>query len=89
MRYEIDLAGIYNPDDFYNRLEEYMPLPEYFGRNLDALHDMFTDIATETEIVFTSTREAEVMMSRYMRNLKRLCTAVQKENENLRFTFDA
>ena len=65
-----------------------MELPEYFGYNLDALHDWFTDIGTDTEFCFTGVAEAEVMMSRYMRNLKRLCADVEKENPHMHFTFD-
>ena len=65
-----------------------MELPDYFGYNLDALHDWFTEIGHETEISFTGVAEAEVMMSKYMRNLKRLCAAVEKENEHMKFRFD-
>ena len=88
MKYEIDLRGVYNPDDFYAVLGEQIELPEYFGYNLDALHDMFTDIAADTELRFTGVAEAEVMMSKYMRNLKRLCAAVENENEHMRFHFE-
>ena len=88
MKYKIDLRGVYNPDDFYAVLGEQIELPEYFGYNLDALHDMFTDIAKDTEICFTGVAEAEVMMSKYMRNLKRLCAAVEQENEHMKFEFE-
>ena len=89
MKYEIDMAGLYNPDDLYDRLEEYIELPEYFGRNLDALHDVFSEIAEETEFIFTNVQEAEVMMSKYMRNFKRMCDALQKENTHLHLAFQA
>ena len=88
MKYEINLRGVYNPDDFYGVLGEQIELPEYFGYNLDALHDMFTEIGTDMEIRFVGVAEAEVMMSRYMRNLKRLCSDVEKENSHLKFIFE-
>ena len=88
MKYEFDLKGGYNPDDVYAVRAEQMELPDYFGYNLDALHDWFTEIGHETEISFTGVAEAEVMMSKYMRNLKRLCAAVEKENEHMKFRFD-
>jgi ribonuclease inhibitor len=87
-KHTISLAKLYNPDDFYRELERYIELPPYFGYNLDALHDVFTDIGRDTEITFTDTAEAEVMMSKYMRNLKRMCENCCKENPKLKITFE-
>ncbi|MCR4936779.1 MAG: barstar family protein [Lachnospiraceae bacterium] len=80
MTHTISLSKMYNPDDFYNELEKHVKLPLYFGRNLDALHDFFTDIPEQTEFIFTETSEAEVMMSKYMKNLKRVCKKAAEEN---------
>ena len=87
-KHTISLAKLYNPVDFYRELERYIELPPYFGYNLDALHDVFTDIGRDTEILFTDTAEAEVMMSKYMRNLKRMCENCCKENPKLKITFE-
>lgn len=38
----IDFAEIGDETDFYDQLKEKIPLPEYFGDNLDALYDTIT-----------------------------------------------
>jgi ribonuclease inhibitor len=38
----IDFTDIGDDEDFYTQLKEKLPLPEYFGDNLDALSDVIT-----------------------------------------------
>ena len=41
MRYVIlNGAAVNSRSELYDALERYMDLPDYFGRNLDALHDV-------------------------------------------------
>ena len=41
MRYVIlNGAAVKSRSELYDALERYMDLPDYFGRNLDALHDV-------------------------------------------------
>ncbi len=88
MNYEIDLSGVYNPDDLHEVIAKVLPLPEYYGGNLDALHDVLTDICEDTRISFVNSYEAEVMMPKYMASLKRMCRDTQAENERLAISFD-
>ncbi|CEM34215.1 unnamed protein product [Vitrella brassicaformis CCMP3155] len=41
--YEIDGADFSTLDGFYDALMAAMPLPSWFGRNLDALNDVFRE----------------------------------------------
>ncbi len=41
-RITIDFYDIIDIDDFYMKLGEQLELPEYFGKNLDALYDYLT-----------------------------------------------
>ncbi len=88
MKHTISLSKMYNPDDFYDQLEKYIDIPPYFGRNLEDLRDVLKLISEDTEIVFTDTAEADVMMSKYMKNLKKLCEALCKENDKLSISFE-
>lgn len=46
-----DFNTIRDMDDFYARLQQALPLPSYFGNNLDALFDVITgDWAMPLEI---------------------------------------
>lgn len=47
----IDTRGIGSIDDFYSRLVAAWDLPDWFGRNLDALFDVLGDKAVVPSIV--------------------------------------
>ena len=42
-------------------LAERLDLPSYYGRNLDALYDVLTEIGADTEIVLTDPAAAEIL----------------------------
>jgi len=42
MEIYIDFLTIGDYEDFYAQLKEKLPLPDYFGDNLDALYDVIT-----------------------------------------------
>lgn len=44
MRYTINLSGVNSRDALHDALEKALPLPEYYGRNLDALYDVLTSL---------------------------------------------
>ncbi len=85
----ISLADIYIPDEFHKRLEDYLPLPDYYGANLDALHDVLTTLPGEWHIRFTECAEAEAMMDKYMKKLKKMCANACLEKKGLGIEFEA
>lgn len=46
----IDCKAIKSKDELHKLIKSKMNFPEYYGNNLDALHDCLTDITAETEI---------------------------------------
>lgn len=84
----ISLSGIYIPDEFHARLGDYLPLPDYYGANLDALHDVLTSLSGEWQIHFTECAEAEAMMEKYMKKLRKMCANACQENDGLCITFE-
>ena len=50
-----DFARLGTPDAVYDYLTEELRFPDYFGRNLDALHDCLTDVASPTRLILTGT----------------------------------
>ena len=48
-----DFARLQTADEVYDHLQKELAFPAYFGRNLDALHDCLTDIASPTRLVLT------------------------------------
>ena len=48
-----DFARLNTADAVYDYLTEELAFPDYFGRNLDALHDCLTDIGVPTRLLLT------------------------------------
>ncbi len=65
-------------------LAERLDLPSYYGRNLDALYDMLTEIGTDTEIILEDPAAVAEHMGRYGEAL--LSTMQEAAEENPRLT---
>ncbi len=74
MKIIIDGMEILDKRDFYKQIGEQMELPDYFGRNLDALYDVFTEKEPGTITVeFINYDELEEALgSRFLHRLKRM-----------------
>lgn len=62
----------------HDYLKEMLEFPEYYGKNLDALHDCLTDLEN-VEITITSPDEDGAIFQRILRVFK----AADRENETL------
>ncbi|MBP0969954.1 MAG: barstar family protein [Oscillospiraceae bacterium] len=85
--YSVDLRHIYTRESLHNVLEESLGLPEYYGRNLDALMDCLTEIREDCEIEFTGLSE---LMDNLMEYAERLLTTLHLaafENHHLTLVF--
>jgi len=54
-RYTIDLAGVADAPAFHARLRAVLPLPDYYGDNLDAFYDVLTELGATWTLVFRGT----------------------------------
>ena len=50
-----DFERLGTPEAVYDYLIQELSFPAWFGRNLDALHDCLTDVASPTRLVLTGT----------------------------------
>lgn len=80
MIYTIDLTGVSNKEELHDALQETLPLPEYYGRNLDALYDVLTSVITPMEIQLINTPSADEFPGGYIQAFLKLCHDVQEEN---------
>lgn len=62
----------------HDYLKEMLEFPEYYGKNLDALHDCLTDLE-DVKITITSPDEDGAIFQRILRVFK----AADRENETL------
>ena len=63
----------------HDYLKERLGFPEYYGKNLDALHDCLGDL-DNIEITITSPEEDSAIFQRVLRVLK----AADRENDSLK-----
>ena len=85
--YTVDLKDVFNADELHRVIGEAVPLPEYYGGNLDALYDVLSEITEETTITFINTEGAEAAMPKYIKSLRRMSKDVQNENPNIHLEF--
>lgn len=79
----IDFTDIGDYKDFYTQLKEKLPLPDYFGDNLDALYDVITgDLEMPLHIEFVNMSVEQLELFEDL-----LTTLEDTEDETEGFTF--
>ena len=76
----LDLKGVTTREELHDRIQKELPLPEWYGRNLDALHDILTDEGRDWSLVFYNCEEPDESIGEYMYRLRRMCFAASFEN---------
>ena len=71
--YYIDLQGVGTKEQFHERLRGALPLPSYYGNNLDALHDVLEESGRDWELIFYNCRDADKALGGYMGALRAMC----------------
>ena len=67
----------------HTHLAERLELPTYYGRNLDALYDVLTEIGEETELVLTDPAAVAEQMGKYGEALLATLQEAAEENPRL------
>ena len=78
--YRIDPANVTDGEALHNALAAALPLPEYYGRNLDAFYDVLTEFGGNWRIVF---RNADSVCQAF----RDLCADAMAETEGLEIVF--
>lgn len=67
---KIDLSGAAFPSDIHDRLVASLPLPTYYGRNLDALYDVLSEVNENWNITFVNCAQISPSLEDYLENMK-------------------
>lgn len=84
----VDIGKIKTKEELHELLKNSLGFPDYYGMNLDALHDCLTDINEELEVVVFGVRNARRFseeLDSYITKLERVLEAVTEEMDNLTF----
>lgn len=83
MRVVLDGARILDRETLHDTLSEELELPEWYGRNLDALRDCLADRREDTVIEFRHQRELETVLGGYAEALFEMLRDVAVENSHI------
>jgi len=84
----LDLTNIHTPAAAQVYIEYAMAFPPYYGRNLDALYDMLTQIGEPTLLMIRRPARLPQQMAAYFPRLSLVLHDAQEENDNLQVTVD-
>lgn len=70
-------------EELHLYLMEELHFPDYYGRDLSALHDCLTDISQETVLIFEMDGFQSEEIARYMKRVLRVVRDSAKENANI------
>ena len=87
--YIIDLSGVSTEEDVQERLSESLPLPDYYGGNLDALYDVLTEpcFGGNCLVLFIDCAGFSESMPRYYAAMQQMCKAAADVNPGLTVEF--
>ena len=86
-RITIDCAAIRTREDLHAALARALAFPGWYGGNLDALHDLLTDIAADTTLRLENWAAAEAALGPYGSRTEKVLAVCALENPSLTIEF--
>ena len=80
MRFVLDGGSVGSREALHQTLAAGLRLPDWYGGNLDALHDCLTDITESTELVIRGGAAMETALGSYAAALRRTLADCAAEN---------
>ena len=71
-------------DELHDFLASQLDFPEYYGRNLDALYDVLTDLCEETKIIIDMSEPGDDEMAGYLGRVTKVITDAAAVNESVK-----
>lgn len=79
----IDAAALLSREQLHEWAAAALPLPSYYGRNLDALHDVLCELGTDTSITVWNAGKLPRHFGRWGQSLLQLLTQAAAQNPHL------
>ncbi len=90
MKWVVDLDGEKlsgGKQEAHAYLQEHLQFADYYGKNLDALHDCLNDLPKETEIQISRQDLVHIVQEPYAYRILRVMTDAAAENPYLTIRF--
>ena len=86
MSYHLDGRAMTDRTAAHDHLKERLALPDYYGRNLDALYDVLMEIGTDTVIILMDPAAVAEQLGKYGEALLYTMQEATESNPHLTFT---
>ena len=86
-RVVIDCGTIRTKEAFHAALSQALRFPAWYGGNLDALHDLLTEIGTDTTLQLHGWADAEAALGAYGSRLEKVMAVSALKNPHLHLEF--
>ena len=88
MRFVLDSGSVGNRETLHRVLAAGLQFPDWYGGNLDALHDCLTEINQPTELVIRGGDALETALGNYAAAFRRVLTDSAAQNDALTVTWE-
>lgn len=86
-KFHLNCENISTRPELHDKIALEFGFPEWYGKNLDALHDCLLDISTDTLMVVENFNLLEEKLGRYALNFKKVLSDSSAENNFLDIEF--
>ena len=86
--YLVDLSGVTDRHSLHRCLRDALPLPEWYGSNLDALYDSLTDLPVPVTIRLLGSEKAKDRLDDYFELFRRVLRDAQSDLPGLKVLFE-
>lgn len=88
MEYIIDCAALATPKEFHAALKQALNLPEWYGGNLDAMHDCLTEIGVPTKLILDNFSQLRSALGEFAGKVMFVLHVCTEENPNLEISLE-
>ena len=88
MRFVLDGGSVGNCETLHRVLAAGLQFPDWYGGNLDALHDCLTEIPQPTELVIRGGDALETALGSYAAAFRRVLADSAAQNDALTVTWE-
>ena len=89
MRFVLDGSSVGNRETLHRVLAAGLQFPDWYGGNLDALHDCLTEINQPTELVIRGSDALETALGSYAAAFRRVLIDCAAQNDALTVTWES
>ena len=88
MRFVLDSGSVGNRETLHRVLAAGLQFPDWYGGNLDSLHDCLTEITQPTELVIRGSNALEAALGSHAAAFRRVLADSAAQNDALTVTWE-